>query len=92
VYIISPFFVYLLDMGKVAIITNSQKDSLIGRKYDGITYYNPVLDINNNWVISEEEIVNNTTSDKDWLVLLPLIEYESPNVDINGPEGSYLGN
>lgn len=42
-------------MGKSAIITDKQKDLLTGVVVGGLRL-NPLEDINNNWVISEEEI------------------------------------
>ena len=39
----------------IAIITQQQKDILIGRTYDGVCYFNPIQDLNDNWVISEIE-------------------------------------
>jgi hypothetical protein len=39
----------------IAIITTDQKDSLIGQTYDGTCYFNPIKDLNNNWIISEIE-------------------------------------
>ena len=39
----------------IAIITELQKDILIGKTYDGVCFFNPILDLNNNWVISEIE-------------------------------------
>ena len=56
----------------IAILTTEQKDSLIGQTYDGVCYFNPILDLNDNWVISEQEI---TQSSLQWLKDLPLTEY-----------------
>lgn len=56
----------------IAIITQQQKDQLIGKTYDGVCYFNPIQDINNNWIISEEEI---NQSNLEWLKELPLSEY-----------------
>jgi hypothetical protein len=56
----------------IAILTIEQKDSLIGQTYDGICYFNPIQDINDNWIISEQEI---NQSSLQWLKDLPLIEY-----------------
>jgi hypothetical protein len=39
----------------IAILTQQQKDILIGKTYDGVCYFNPILDLNDNWVISEQE-------------------------------------
>lgn len=39
----------------IAIVTQQQRDILIGKTYDGVCYFNPILDLNDNWVISEIE-------------------------------------
>ena len=57
----------------IAILTTEQKDQLIGQTYDGVCYFNPIEDLNNNWVISEEEV---NQSNLEWLKLLTLSEYE----------------
>jgi hypothetical protein len=58
----------------IAILTAEQKDQLIGQTYDGVCFYNPIQDINDNWIISEEEI---NQSNLEWLKQLPLVEYEA---------------
>jgi len=57
----------------IAILTTEQKDSLIGQTYDGECYFNPIQDLNDNWVISEQEIAQ---SSLQWLKDLPLSEYQ----------------
>lgn len=39
----------------IAILTTEQKNILIGKTYDGICYFNPIQDLNDNWIISETE-------------------------------------
>jgi hypothetical protein len=39
----------------IAILTEIQKDILIGKTYDGVCYFNPIEDINLNFIISEIE-------------------------------------
>jgi len=39
----------------IAIITELQKDILIGQTYDGVCYFNAIQDFNDNWIISEIE-------------------------------------
>lgn len=81
-------------MAKVAIITESQKNYLLGKKYDGISYFNPVQDCNGNWVISKEEIDGCNTEDKAFLDSLTIQDYCFPTVSINGQieDDLYLGN
>lgn len=62
----------------VAILTIAQKNSLLGVKYDGVQYFNPVQDINGDWVISEEEINNCTHETCIWVKTLPLSTFIAP--------------
>lgn len=39
----------------IAIITELQKDILIGKQFETDSFFNPIQDLNNNWVISEQE-------------------------------------
>lgn len=63
---------------QVARITEIQKDSLVGQKYNTVSYWNPVLDCDDYWVISEEEIQQNIYSEFDWTGTLPLTDWCSP--------------
>lgn len=62
----------------IAILTIAQKDSLLGMKYDGIQYFNPVQDADGNWVISEEEINNCIHEPCSWVKTLPLTTFNAP--------------
>ena len=39
----------------IAIITELQKDILVGKQFETDSYFNPIQDLNNNWIISEIE-------------------------------------
>lgn len=39
----------------IAIITQQQRDILVGKTYDSVCYFNPILDLNDNFIISEQE-------------------------------------
>lgn len=56
-------------------LTTEQKDILNGQTYDGLQYFNPVLDAENNWFISIEEVNQCTNELFQWVKDLPLIEY-----------------
>ena len=59
---------------KVRQLTLEQKDLLVGQTYDGVQFFNPTLDANGNWFISNEEFFNCTTSALfGWM--LPEIDY-----------------
>jgi hypothetical protein len=56
-------------------LTIEQKEVLIGQTYDGVQYFNPTLDADNNYIISIE-VYNNCTNELfQWVKDLPLIEY-----------------
>jgi len=63
-------------MTQVGLLTETQKDQLIGQQYTQDSYFNPIQDIDDNWVISLEEINQCTNSDFSWVKDLPLIEYK----------------
>lgn len=58
---------------KVRQLTIEQKDLLVGQTWDGVQYFNPTLDANGNWFISNEEVNGCTTI--AWLLTLPEIDY-----------------
>ena len=39
----------------IAIITQQQRDILVGKQFEQDSYFNPIKDLNDNWVISEQE-------------------------------------
>jgi predicted DNA-binding transcriptional regulator len=59
----------------VGLLTELQKDELVGQLYAPSSYYNPIQDLNDNWVISVEEIEQTITSEFIWVKDLPLILY-----------------
>ena len=40
----------------VGLLTELQKDSLLGQEFAPDSYFNPIQDANDNWIISVEEI------------------------------------
>jgi hypothetical protein len=62
-------------MIQVGLLTETQKDELIGQLYDLDSYFNPIQDIDDNWIISTEEIEQNINPNFTWVRDLPLIEY-----------------
>ena len=57
----------------VGLLTELQKDELVGQLYAPRSYYYPKQDLNDNWVISVPEIEQTTTSEFMWVKDLPLI-------------------
>jgi hypothetical protein len=60
----------------VGLLTELQKDELVGQLYDYDSYFNPIQDLNDNWIISIEEIEQNIFPSFDWIKDLDLIPYE----------------
>jgi len=60
----------------VGILTEVQKDQLLGQLYESDSYFNPIQDINDNWVISVEEMEQCINTDFIWVKELELILYE----------------
>lgn len=60
----------------VGLLTIEQKDELVGVLYAPDSYYNPIQDASNNWIISVEEMQNTTNPDTMWVKDLELIQYE----------------
>ena len=67
----------------IAIITELQKEILVGKTYDGVCYFNPIQDSNDNWIISEIEYyyclglwyLDELQNDLQFITTLSLSEY-----------------
>jgi hypothetical protein len=59
----------------VGLLNQEQKDSLVGQLYTDDSYFNPIQDANDNWIISTEEMINCTNEKFMWVKDLELIEY-----------------
>jgi len=63
-------------MTYVGLLTESQKNELVGQLYDEDSYFNPIQDLDENWIISVEEIDQCVNPEFQWVKNLPLIEYK----------------
>jgi hypothetical protein len=63
-------------MTKVGLLTESQKNELLGQLYDEDSYFNPIQDANDDWIISIEEMEFCVNPEFKWVKTLPLIEYK----------------
>jgi hypothetical protein len=63
-------------MIQVGLLTESQKNELVGQLYDEDSYFNPIQDILDQWIISVEEIEFCVNPEFQWVKTLPLIEYK----------------
>ena len=66
----------------VGLLTIEQKDLIVGQQYTTDSYFNPIQDLNDNWIISIEEMEYCTNVDYLWVKDLDLIIYE-PKVQAN---------
>lgn len=60
----------------VGLLTVEQKDELVGQMYAPDSYFNPIQDLNNNWIISVEEMEYCVNPEFMWVKDLELIPYE----------------
>ena len=62
-------------------LTVEQKNPLVGQTYDGVQFFNPILDADANWIISVEEynyvtlVRANELGIISWWFTLPEIDY-----------------
>ncbi len=63
-------------MTQVGLLTETQKDSLVGQLYDEDSYFNPIQDISDQWIISVEEMEFCVNPEFQWVKDLPLIDYK----------------
>ena len=61
----------------VALLTPEQAEQLKGQLYAPDSYFNPIQDIDNNWIISTQE---QEQCSIDWVKELPLIEYKPKEI------------
>jgi hypothetical protein len=64
----------------VGLLNQEQKDSSLGQQYEDDSYFNPIQDANDNWIISTEEMINCTNELFLWVKDLELIEYKPKEV------------
>lgn len=62
-------------MTQVGLLTINEKNMIIGQQYAPDSYFNPIQDINDNWVISIEEIEFCINIEFLWVKDLSLITY-----------------
>jgi hypothetical protein len=60
----------------VGLLTEVQKDELVGVYYSDDSIYNPITDIDENWVISTEEMIYTTNQETLWVKDLELVTYQ----------------
>jgi hypothetical protein len=61
---------------KVGKLTIKQKNQIAGQLYADDSYFNPIQDANNKWVISTQEMDECVVEEFMWVKELTLIDYE----------------
>jgi hypothetical protein len=59
----------------VGLLTIDQYNQIVGQMYDEDSFFNPILDFYDQYIISVEEINFCTNPEFFWVKDLPLIEY-----------------
>jgi hypothetical protein len=72
-------------MTQVGLLTETQKNELIGQLYEEDSYFNPIQDAYDDWIISVEEMEFCVNPEFQWVKDLPLIEY-TPKPEPPSPE------
>jgi hypothetical protein len=65
---------------KIAILTTEQKDILDKQKFTPKGFFNPVQDVNGDWVISEVEVNECVTTEFMWVKNLVLTDWLGPYI------------
>jgi hypothetical protein len=73
---------------QVAILTEIEYDLLVNQMYNVDSYFNPVKDCNDNWIISYQEISQCTNPNYQWVKGLTLIDWCGPYVPVSGYTGT----
>jgi len=66
----------------VGLLTDEQHRMLIGVQYTDDSFFNPLQDASDNWIISVEEMEFCTNIEVMWVKDLPLIKYEPKQTEI----------
>ena len=67
---------------QVGLLTLKQKNEIEGKEFAPDSFFNPIQDKNNNWVISVQEMEQATIPPYDWVHELPLIDYVPIEVEL----------
>jgi hypothetical protein len=70
---------------KVRKLTEEQKNQLEGQTYDGVCFFNPTLDADGNWFISNEEVAYCDKVEFGWINELPEIEHHPVVMEMPAP-------
>ena len=66
----------------VGLLTLDQKNDIFEMLFDEDSFFNPVQDVDDNWIISQEEMQFCTNIEFLWVKALPLIDYNPKTLTI----------
>lgn len=66
----------------VGLLTIDQYNQIVDQMYDEDSYFNPIQDVDDNWIISQEEMQFCVNPEFIWVKELPLIEYKPKQIDL----------
>jgi hypothetical protein len=69
-------------MIQVGLLKLDEYEQIVGQLFDEDSYFNPIQDANDDWVISTEEINFCTNPEFQWVKYLPLIEYQPKAIEL----------
>jgi hypothetical protein len=69
-------------MIQVGLLKLDEYEQIVGQLFELDSYFNPIQDANDNWVISTEEINFCTNPEFQWVKYLPLIEYKPKAIEL----------
>lgn len=67
---------------KVGLLTLEQKNLIEGKEFAPDSHFNPIQDLNYNWVISTEEMGRATIPPYEWVHDLPLIDFQIKEINL----------
>jgi hypothetical protein len=67
---------------EVILLTETQKQEIEGKKFAIDSYFNPIQDADNNWIISVEEQDQCTHPDFQWVKHCTRIEYKPKPIEM----------
>jgi hypothetical protein len=65
----------------VGLLTETQKEKLVGQWYEPDSFFNPIQDVKDNWIISIEEMHDCVNPDFMWVKDLEQIEYQPKPIE-----------
>jgi hypothetical protein len=73
---------------EVVLLTQEQKDQIQNQRFAIDSYFNPIQDLEDNWIISVEEQDQCTHPDFQWIKKCPRIEYKPKPIPMPEDETS----